>query len=72
MNTVKKYKALFSAARSKLVVRENEGKSEDVSPFLSLKLPDPSGIHPGRLSTTCSPGYNRIVVLLNLSLSNPL
>ena len=46
-------------------------KSDDDVPSLRIKLAEPLGIQPGLLSTTCSPGYNTIVVLANLSLSNP-
>ncbi len=68
---IKEFPNLKSLAKSKLVVKSNGGKLSVVVPFLSLKLSVPSGIKPGLLSTTCSPGYNNTVVLPNLSLSNP-
>ena len=46
------YNALFSVERSKLVLRSNCAKSEEVVPFLNLKVDDPVGIQPGLLSTT--------------------
>ena len=68
------YKALSELFKSYVVVKSHAGKSLDVVPSLNLNFaftPSGTGIQPGLLSTICSPGYNNIVVLPNLSLSKP-
>ena len=63
--------SLSAVSKSKLVVKSKGGRSFDVVPFLNKNVFVAVGIKPGLLSTTCSPGYSKIVVFPKRSLSSP-